>query len=83
MRVLSLLCLLAVAFDSSGQTAGNLDFSRYPYLLRIQRDTSGLRTCLLLQRSGDYHLERATSNATEVFESVLSQDELQEVRERL
>ena len=83
MRILSLLCLLTVAFQASGQTTENLDLSRYPYLLRIQRDTSGLRTCILLQRSGDYHLERTTSDATDVFESVLSQDELHGVRERL
>jgi hypothetical protein len=83
VRILSLVCLLTVAFHASGHTAENLDLSPYPYLLRIQRDTSGLRTCILLQQSGDYHLERTTSDATDVFESVLSHDELPEVRERL
>lgn len=60
----------------AGQTTVGVDAANYPYLLRLQHQTSGLDTCVLLQRGGSYHLERTQGDATSVFEGSLSGEEL-------
>jgi len=83
VRVTWLVWLSITAFQASAQIPVNPDLSEYPYLLRIQHGTANSNSCLLLQQTGAYHLERTSGDTVEVFEAVLPSQELLQVRQRL
>ncbi len=77
VRAVSILALLVgMALPAQPQNTAGTPLDNHPYLLRLQHQTSGSDTCVLLQRDGGYHLERTDEEATSVFEGSLSADEL-------
>ena len=83
MRVIWLVWLSIAAFQAPAQIPVNPGLTNYPYLLRIQRGTANSNSCLLLQQTGAYHLERTRDDTVEVFEGVLPSQELLQVRQQL
>jgi hypothetical protein len=53
--------------------------SSYPYLLRLEHDNSEDRICVLLQKSGSFHLEMAEGDSTRIFEGAIATTELAEL----
>src|SRR5437667_10849150 len=57
--------------------------SSYPYLLRLENDNSPDRVCVLLQKSGSFHLEMAQGDATRIFEGKVGTSELADIERNL
>ena len=54
-----------------------------PYLLRFEHTTSESHLCVLVQKTGFFHLESDSGDSTKVSEGSLSPDRLQQVRRDL
>jgi hypothetical protein len=63
-----ILALLPALWASDQQAAGA---TTVPYLLRMERLRSGQDVCVLVQRDGQYHLERLHPYGIRVFEAKL------------
>jgi hypothetical protein len=50
-----------------------------PYLLRLEHETMSSDSCVLLQKTGVYHLELTETGDTKVFEGALNPTQLQQV----
>jgi hypothetical protein len=74
----TVLMTLATAFVSA-QTASDLA----PYLFRLEHGNAYSRDCVLLQKSGSYHLELEDVDNIKIFEGSLKPDELQQVLNNL
>jgi hypothetical protein len=59
--------------------AAQVDYSKYPYLLRLEHRTHESDVCVLLQKSGAFHLEMETEDSTRVFEGSVNPDGLREI----
>jgi hypothetical protein len=57
--------------------------SSYPYLLRLEHDNSEDRVCVLLQRSGSFHLEMAQGDGTRIFEGSVGTNKVAELERDL
>jgi len=57
--------------------------SSYPYLLRLEHNNSEDRVCVLLQKSGSFHLEIAQGDATRIFEGKVDTSELADLERDL
>ncbi|HKW17310.1 MAG TPA: hypothetical protein VJO35_07380 [Terriglobales bacterium] len=64
---------------ASAQVASDLA----PYLLRLQHGNAYSSSCVLLQKSGAYHLELEDIENTKVLEGSLTADELQQLMTKL
>lgn len=64
-------------------TLAQIDYSDYPYLLRIEHKTGGTRACALLQRSGAFHLEIENADITKVYEGSVGEGGMQELGDDL
>lgn len=73
-----LLAALPTAL-ASAQTASEVA----PYLFRLQHGNAYFSTCVLLQKSGAYHLELEDVENTRVFEGSLTPEEVQQLVTRL
>jgi hypothetical protein len=54
-----------------------------PYLLRLEHRTIGASSCVLLQKSGFFHLEFDKGDSTKVFEGTLDADQLRRIESEL
>jgi len=64
---------------ASAQTPSELA----PYLLRLEHGDAYSSSCVLLQKSGAYHLELEDTEKTRVFEGSMNPDELQQLVTKL
>jgi hypothetical protein len=71
-----ILFLLASRF-----AAAQVDFA--PYLLRLERETSGAHVCVLLRKDGLFHRESDVGDSTKVVEGSLSAEGLRQIQRDL
>ncbi|MBO0911493.1 MAG: hypothetical protein J2P13_06835 [Acidobacteria bacterium] len=76
-RILGCFLLLSVS------ALAQVDFSQYPYLLRLEHENFGGKACVLLARSGAFHLESESGDSTKIFEGALSAKSLEHVQDAL
>jgi len=75
---LTILVTVTTAF-SSAQTAPDLA----PYLLRLEHGNAYSSSCVLLQKSGAYHLELEDAENTKVFEGSLKPADVEQLLTKL
>lgn len=78
-RILAILLITLTTAFASAQTTTDLA----PYLLRLEHSDAYASSCVLLQKSGAYHLELEDVENTKVFEGSLKPDELQQLLTKL
>ena len=78
-RLLAATFVILTAAFAGAQTASDLA----PYLLRLEHGNAYSSSCVLLKKSGAYHLELEDVDNTRVFEGSLKPDELQQLQNRL
>lgn len=74
-RIFAVLVVTLATALASAQTASELA----PYLFRLQHGNAYFSSCVLLQKSGAYHLELEDVENTKVFEGSLQPEEVQQV----
>jgi hypothetical protein len=80
---LSALLVAATALPIWGQTVTPGPLSGSGLMVRLERVYDGENACVLLNRSGDYRLERHFSKKTEVYVGSLPAGAVQQIREIL
>jgi hypothetical protein len=68
-------CLRAGPQDNVATQVAN-----YPFLLRLEHTTHSSKTCVLLRRNGEFHLERTRSGRTLVSEGRIPESEMQKLK---
>ncbi len=76
--IFSVFCLPAGAQYSVADQIAN-----YPYLLRLEQTTKSAKVCVLLRRSGEFHLENTHGDETQVSEGQIPDAELVKLNEEL
>lgn len=74
-RTLATILVTLTITIARAQTASDL----VPYLFRLEHGNAYSSACVLVQKSGDYHLELEDVDSAKVFEGSLKPDELQQV----
>ena len=76
MKLAGAVWFLAVAWYGAGAQTGIVSIEQQPYLLRVGRAEYQNRSCVLLKRNGEYHLERDSGEKAEIFEGEVSPSDL-------
>jgi len=71
------LCSCGCAQDTAAQ------FAEYPFLLRLERSTKNSNLCVLLERTGDFHLEHTRGDQTLVREGRIPETNLLRLKQSL
>lgn len=78
-RTLLTVFVALTSVFASAQSAAGLA----PYLLRLEHGNAYSSSCVLLQKSGAYHLELEDSENTKVFEGALKPDDIEQLVTKL
>jgi hypothetical protein len=76
MNLTEMVFFLAIAWCGAWAQIPIVPIEQQPYLLRVGRAEYQTRSCVLLKRIGEYHLERDSGGKAEVFEGELSPSDL-------
>ncbi|HEX6802597.1 MAG TPA: hypothetical protein VF133_02875 [Terriglobales bacterium] len=75
------VCVFMLATAALGWAQA--DSPNYPYLLRLAHETDDRYSCVLLQKTGAFHVEVTTGESTKVLEGRLDERRLQVVQQEL
>ena len=81
--LLQSIFFLFLCSGGCAQDAAAPQLAEYPFLLRLERTSKNSNVCVLLQRTGDFHLEHTRGDQTLVREGRIAEAELLRLKQSL